>query len=214
MKDMLKEGRVGKAALPKGNKLERVMEVLREIAGKQAAAGPQPAGRMVPAGAPATGGAAMGGAAPPVLTAETIADDGDVSAEKAATIATTEAVLRPALHVFGIDYDALIKMDGASPYAQAVAAKPGVLQEVLSSDNPVLSALKVAEDYKPYAEFAAAYGTEPSAIKEKIAAEALAHEAKAAAPQPKGKGVVFSSRYAPRRESAARTAGLGSVFGK
>ena len=81
---------------------------------------------------------------------ETVADDGSVNAEKQGLIAQTEAVLRPALKLFGVDYDALIRMDGKSAYAQAVAARPGVVQQVLEIKEvflPTLNNVKMSFDH-------------------------------------------------------------------
>lgn len=205
MKDVF-GGSAKKGALPQGNKLERVMQQLKELARRQAM---KPGAQE---GSSAEGKAAAG--------SETVADDGRFSAEKQQMIAASEAVIRPVLKMFGVDYDALIRMDGKSPYAMAVAAKPDVLQGVMGAENPVLAALQVATGYQPYAEFETKYGREPGEIKEKIRAEVLAEdEAQGTGPGARGgreqQSLVFSQRYAPGRAAAPmKKTGLNEVFGK
>lgn len=156
----------------------------------------------------------------------TLTDDAPLPADKRAAIAKEEALVRGALQVVGIDYDALIAQEGqegkGSAYAQAVAANPSVLKQVMEAESPVLAALNVAMGYKPYAEFTAKYGADPAAIKAAIKAEALA-EAQAEGslegtpPATKSTELPFSRK---RTSSAAGATGqasngsLKSVFQK
>ena len=150
---------------------------------------------------------------------ETVADDADIGADRQKLIGLQEAIVRPVLALFGIDYGSLIAMDGKSLYSQAVQARPDMLKAMLASDMPVLEALKVAVAYKPYAEFGQKYGRTPDEVKAKIRAEALA-EAGVAAPaaadaEPPQLGAVFAGvggqrAVAPRR----RQGSLSDVFGR
>ena len=102
---------------------------------------------------------------------ETISDDFDVTPEELLKIEESEKDMRELLKTMGLDYDALIRMDGKSVYARAVSANPGVLEYVKSSKNPVLEAVKIAVGFKPYAEFMDKYGNEPEAIIKNIRSE-------------------------------------------
>lgn len=152
----------------------------------------------------------------------TISDDAPLPADKRAAIARDETLVRGALKAVGVDYDALISMEGqegkTSPYALAAQANPQVLNEVLASDIPVLKALEVAVGFKPYAEFTAKYGSAPEAIKAAIKAEALAEsKGQAEAEEPKSAGnLPFSRRQtmgAPKATKAGK-GGLTEVFRK
>jgi hypothetical protein len=144
---------------------------------------------------------------------ETLTDDGPLSATRRGEIARDEAVVRQALALVKVDYDALIATEGDTPYAQAVRANPRVADEVLKAEQPVLAALKIALDYQPYAEFQAKYGREPSEIKERIAAEL--QPAAAAERQPKKPvAPVFASRRGSGGSVAApANRKLQDVFG-
>lgn len=153
---------------------------------------------------------------------ETIADDGVIPADKQAQIASDEALVRAVLGMVGVDYDALIAMDGKSAnpsiYARAVQANPALLQDVLSADRPVLAALQVAMGYKPVADFVGKYGATPedikSAMRAEFEAEMVAKEAggsKAARAAPVFSGNASSVRQAP---VAAGKGKLADVFGK
>lgn len=194
MDDVLKQ------AAPGGRpaKLEKILQQLTELAERQkATAGGKPL--------------------------ETVADDASLSADRQALIGVQEAIVRPVLALFGIDYGSLIAMDGKSLYSQAVQARPEMLQAMLASDMPVLEALKVAVAYKPYAEFGQKYGRTPEEIKAKIRAEALA-EAGVAAPdvatagaaaEELPLGAVFAKVSGQRAELPKRRgAGLADVFGR
>ena len=102
---------------------------------------------------------------------QTLADDAPIQAEKGAQIQREEALVRKALALFGVDYDALITPDGNSVYAQAVKANPRVAEAVLAAESPVLAALEIAAKFKPYAEFMEKYGSEPEQIRAAIRAE-------------------------------------------
>ena len=148
----------------------------------------------------------------------TITDDAPLPADKRAAIAREETLVRQALKAVGFDYDALIAQEAqegkTSAYAQAVAANPAVLKQVMAADSPVVAALEVAMNYKPYAEFAAKYGREPNAIREAIRAEVLA-EMPAEEPVKPSKALPFSR--GGRAQSAASTTSdtsLTKVFRK
>mgnify|MGYP006267984581 CR=1 FL=1 len=112
---------------------------------------------------------------------ETLADDGQIAADKQAMIEADEDIIRPVLALFDIDYDALIRLDSVtdkedeagqySPYARAVQANPALLQQVMQAERPVLAALKAALAFKPYAEFAEKYGDDPQSIRDKLREE-------------------------------------------
>ncbi len=130
-----------------------------------------------------------------------------------------EGVVRAALQLVGVDYDALIRMDAASPFSLAVKANPGLMDEVMASPSPVIEALKVALSYKPQAEFAAKYGNDPQAIRDSIRAEVMAEMKGQNAPEMAAKTLgtpVFSSRFAGQRLAppASRKSDLASIFGK
>lgn len=106
-------------------------------------------------------------------TNETVSDDLPIKPEKVKFIQETEKVVRETLAIFGIDYDALIRMDANSLYAKVVKRKPEVLEHVMADENPVLAALKIAVGFQPYAEFIEKYGEEPEAIKNAIKEELM-----------------------------------------
>ena len=137
---------------------------------------------------------ALDEAAPQVSITETISDDYDLSPEVQQRIIDTEGVLREALALFGIDYNALVKMDENSVYAQAVQASPEVARRVAESDNPVLEALKVATLFKPYAEFQTKYGKTPDEIKANLRKEFEAEMAGNAKPEEPVEAPMFSRR--------------------
>ena len=146
---------------------------------------------------------------------ETIADDGVIPADKQTQIACDEALVRDVLGLVGVDYDALIKMDGQSVYAKAVEANPDILKNVLGADKPVLAALKVAMGFKPVAEFVGKYGSSPADIKAAMRAE---FEAEMAAKEGKGaEGPVFSGAKSGVRAAVptgVKRGKLVDVFGK
>lgn len=150
---------------------------------------------------------------------ETVADDGPVAAGARDAIARDEALVREVLAMVGVDYDALIAMDGQSPYAQAVAAKPTLVQDILTDERPVLAALKAAFAFKPVAEFTGKYGHGPDEIRANIRKEVMDEmqgDAADAPPVAKGsKGPLFSSRYGTGRSAKAGTkTDLQSLFGR
>lgn len=102
---------------------------------------------------------------------ETISDDFDVDAERLKTIEKCEAEMRELLQMMNINYDDLIRMDGKSVYSRAVSANPAVLQHVKNAQNPVLEAVKISLQFKPYAEFMEKYGQEPDEIFQNIKQE-------------------------------------------
>lgn len=149
---------------------------------------------------------------------ETIGDDAPLAAAARDAISRDEALVREALGLAGMDYDALIAMDGVSPYSQAVAANPALIQDILKDEMPVLAAVKVAMGYKPYADFAGKYGKEPGEIREKIKAEVLAEmkgDPVEAAPVVKAAvGPLFSARYGKAAVGKAAKGDLASLFKK
>lgn len=145
---------------------------------------------------------------------ETIADDGHIPADRQTQIASDEALVREALAMVGVEYDALIKMDGQSVYSNAVKANPALLKEVLESERPVLAALKVAMGFKPVADFVGKYGSSPEDIKAAMRAE---FEAEMASKEQVAKveGPVFSGKKPTARASEpVRKGKLADVFGK
>lgn len=99
---------------------------------------------------------------------ETIADDFEVSADRMKIIEKSEAEMRELLGLLGVNYDDLIRMDDKSVYARAVKANPNIWDYVKNAENPVLAAVKVSLQFKPYAEFMEKYGQEPSEIFQNI----------------------------------------------
>lgn len=148
---------------------------------------------------------ALDSLSPEASITETISDDYDLSPEVQQQIIDTEGLLREALALFGIDYNALVRMDGNSVYAQAVTASPEVARRVAESTNPVLEALKVATFFKPYAEFQNRYGTTPEEIKANLRKEFEAelaqavpgNEAAGAAETPLPEAPLFSRQGRP-----------------
>ncbi len=152
--------------------------------------------------------------------AETIADDAPTSTDKQAVIEADEALLRPALALFDIDYDALIRLEPTgtaednavsySPYARAVQANPALLQQVMQAERPVLAALKVALAFQPYAAFADKYGADPQsirdALREELRQEILGQDgAEPSLPAP-GEATPFSSvSYQTRQQKNKKT---------
>lgn len=114
---------------------------------------------------------ALESATPEASITETISDDYNLSVEAQQKIIDTESLLREALALFGIDYNALVRMDEASAYAQAIQASPEVARRVAESSNPVLEALKIAVYFKPYADFQSRYGQTPDEIKANLRQE-------------------------------------------
>lgn len=144
---------------------------------------------------------------------ETITDDGVVPDGKRAGIARDEALAREVLALVGIDYDALIAMDGKTPYSQAVQANPQVTSDVLQAEQPVVAALKVALGYRPYAEFADKYGHEPGEIRERIRAEMVAEKQPVPEEVKPAAGMVFSGRSGGKVPAAkVKAGGLGDFF--
>lgn len=196
---------------PKAGKLEKILEQLRVLATKRSKAS-----------ANVTGGElAQAAAGKP---RETLTDDGPLSADQRAWMVRDEGMVREVLGMVGVDYDALIKMDGNTPYSRAVKANPQLVADVAGSDMPVVQALKIAMGFKPYAEFMDAYGTDPKEIREKIKAEVLAEGRKAdplaeanRAKVRNRKGVpLFSGDVGSRPpvERAREGRGLADIFGR
>lgn len=151
----------------------------------------------------------------------TVSNDGPLPADKKTQVERDEALVRPVLALFGLDYAALITAEEGpngekSPYAQAVAANPRLLQEVLAADNPVLAALQVAVSFKPYADFTQKYGTTPEAIKAAIVQEAQGQAKPAGERDSRRYGPVFSGTYGTAAATAPgpKKTDLKSVFGK
>lgn len=153
---------------------------------------------------------------------ETISDDAEISEEKRQMIATVERLVRETLAIFGMDYDALIRMDGKSLYARVVSRRPEVLEAVMADANPVLAALKIAVGFQPYAEFVEKYGDEPEAIKKAIREEVLAEMKQARSAQESGvvqtpTNPSFSGQKSPQnsvKKSQKATGTLADIFGK
>jgi hypothetical protein len=148
---------------------------------------------------------------------QTVGDDAPVPADRQAAIVHDEDLVRQVLGLFGIDYDALIVMDGKSCYSQALAARPDLAAQVLAADRPVVAALRVALDYKPYAEFAAKYGHTPEEIKANMAKELQAAAPKSGTePAPRvAVAPPFSTVTASREPGTAkRRNDLASLFGR
>lgn len=148
---------------------------------------------------------------------ETIADDGVIPADKQTQIASDEALVREVLGMVGVDYDALIAMDGKSVYSRAVAANPALVPEVLGAERPVLAALKVAMGFKPVADFVGKYGSNPEDIKAAMRAEFEAEmAAKEGGTKANAAGPVFSGAQGGVRPAVPlpRKGKLADVFGK
>ncbi len=156
---------------------------------------------------------------------QSISDDINATGALQRSIERDEAVVRDALSIFGIDYDALIQMDGKSVYSRAVTANPAVLDIVALSKKPVLAALKIATQFKPYAEFLDKYGDEPEVIRKAIKEELMA-DVKSSAAKKERKSVqneqghvetpIFaqvSGRYGTPKKSTAQDV-LEDIFGK
>lgn len=154
------------------------------------------------------------GASDKVGGGETIADDGVIPADRQTRIAEDEALVRAALAMVGVEYDALIKMDGESVYSQVVRAKPDVLQQVLNAEQPVLAALQVAMGYKPVADFVGKYGSSPEDIKAAMRAEFEAEMVEKEGGK-RAEGPVFSGRRTTAKAPVKERKGeLADVFGK
>lgn len=111
---------------------------------------------------------------PAVESNETLGDDYEgISSELLAKINAEEPLVRAVLALVGIDYDALIRMDNDSAYAQAIKARPTVLKQVAEAQSPVLEALTIALKFKPIADFRAKYGKTPDEMHKNITAEAM-----------------------------------------
>lgn len=141
---------------------------------------------------------------------ETLTDDiSQMSVDKKAEVERMEHLARQLLALFGQDYDALIRMDDVSPYAQAVRANPNLAADVLRDEQPVLRALEIALQFKPYADFMTKYGTTPAAIRDSVrqeyAAELDAH--KTTLPD----GAEFSRVHGKRHEPKTMS-GLAALF--
>lgn len=149
---------------------------------------------------------------------QTLGDDGPVAADTRAAIARDEALVREVLRMVGVDYDALIAMDGNSPYSLAVEANPALIQDILTDEKPVLAGLKVALGFKPQAEFSAKYGKTPEDIKANIRAEVMAElQGDKVEAKPAAKAAVaplFSSRSGRAPVAKQERTDLRGVFGK
>lgn len=182
---------MNKLKAPQGApKLEKILGQLRDLAKLQDAAKPADAGT------------------------QSVANDGPLSAAKMQAVVADEALVRPVLALLGVDYDALVAMDGKSAYSQAVGANPALLEQVLGADRPVLAALQVAFRFKPYADFAATYGSDPAQIKDKLRQEVLAEMAQTPAQPAAARGAVFSAPVGKREGTRLPTGGLRAVFAK
>lgn len=157
--------------------------------------------------------------------AETIADDIDLPPEVQTQIMQDESVVREALALFNVDYNALMAMDDTSAYGRAVQMNPQILDMIAASERPVLAALKVAVEFGPYVEFMNQYGDTPEAIKAAMRDEMLADmkaekqgEAKAAmAAETSGaaeKALPFSTgmRSKKANKAAPKTRSLSDVL--
>lgn len=155
---------------------------------------------------------------------DTLSDDQPLTADRTAMIKAQEALVRPVLALFDINYDALIAMDGKSAYSQAVRARPDLLQALLESDQPVLVALAVAVGYQPYAAFADKYGQTPDDIKARIRDEVKQEllAAKRSVPGTESDKVPDNGMAAPRFSEVTgdpvrgrrRSHSLQDVFGR
>lgn len=133
---------------------------------------------------------------------ETLADDyADVPAALMQKIQQTEPLVRQVLALVQVDYDALIKMDGKSPYAQAIKANKHVLNEVAKADNPVLRALEISLKYKPIAEFKEKYGNTPDDIKQKMKQELMEEMARKEVPTQNLAQMEFNKKSAENVKS-------------
>ena len=175
-------------------------------------------------GALASNGPAPKGAqGTPYTARQTLADDVPLSPLKQQQIAAQEELVRAALALFEIDYDALIKHEPGAPYAEAVAANPQLLKEVAASETPVLAALQAAVAFKPVAEFQQKYGNTPDEVRAKVRAEVL-QEIKeqdnvppTAAKDARGAGAVPFSGLRPVKQSAdepPKQQDLSTLFGR
>ncbi|MFZ2587742.1 MAG: hypothetical protein WAZ18_06475, partial [Alphaproteobacteria bacterium] len=148
---------------------------------------------------------------------ETLADDGPLAAGARDALGRDEALVREVLRLVDVDYDALIAMDGKSPYSLAVAANPAVVDDILKDASPVVAAMKVALGYKPVAEFTQKYGSAPDEVKAKIKAEVLAEmqgaPADAVPVVKRGVGPLFSGKTGRGGvEKAVGKGDLASLF--
>lgn len=133
---------------------------------------------------------------------ETVQDDADFNEDVLAKIETEEALVRPVLALFGLDYDALIDEGSGSVYGRAVQANPTILQHVAQAKSPVLAALQVVAAFKPYAEFMERYGENPEDIKKAILAEAEGHKKEQKKHEEKVPSSPFSKPYAAPEKDA------------
>lgn len=150
---------------------------------------------------------------------QTVADDSPMPPELQQKIMQYETVVREVLAIFGLNYDDMIRMDNKSPYAQAVAANPAILQQVALSENPVLSALKIAAAFQPYTQFVEKYGSKPDEIEAAIRKQVLAEmqnkaEEQASTHQEKSRrSAVFSGNgFGVSREGIGQAAALKDIF--
>lgn len=156
-----------------------------------------------------------------VTSNETIADDAPELIALRESITQYESVVRKVLALMGVNYDELIRMDNNSPYAQAVNANPMLLTQVAQSKNPVLSALQIAMQFKPYAEFASQYGNTPDAVKKAIRDEVMAEvnadsaKTKTATNKANRQQAVFSTGEAGNSKPKAKNKdSLHEIFNK
>lgn len=156
----------------------------------------------------------------PSTNQETIGDDFDISPEKLAQIEHEEALMRRALALFDVDYDSLVRMDGQSAYSQAVTTKPEVLEMVKNAQSPVLAAMQVAVQFKPYAEFSEKYGNTPDDIRNAIRSEVEKEMQSKTKKQLKekaavaSKGAAFSSLSGKGSKAPKAGSRLTDIFGK
>ena len=142
---------------------------------------------------------------------QTLGDDFDLLPEQLNVIEQTEKEMRELLAHFDVSYDRLIAMDGQSVYSRAVAANPAILTAVKEATNPVYAAVKIALQFKPYADFMEKYGSEPNEILSNI------KQAEKAEFSPRESGVnspSFSSTKMAKKmeEKVSKTPSLDDIF--
>lgn len=158
---------------------------------------------------------------------ETLSDDVTLADDRKQQIQRDEAVARSALALFGVDYDALIRLDDSpegtpSVYQRAIIANPGLQQAIFAAPSPVVAALEIAAQFAPFAQFQETYGDTPEAIKaklrEELKAELLAAGEGTTSPNASATDVpAFSTSArgaAPKQMSTAKRKTLQEVFAK
>lgn len=151
---------------------------------------------------------------------ETITDDFDVDAERMKKIEQSEAEMRELLSLVNLNYDDLIRMDDKSVYARAVKVNPAILEYVKNAENPVLAAVKISLQFKPYAEFMEKYGQEPSEIFQNIKQEIEDQKAQPEKAMPSVEEVIegasFSQMPSTKKveDKNSEPLGLAQIFNK